>query len=98
MKTGIELLSEERQKQIDKHGFTGAHHATHPGWYNQNQLIEAARYLSTPHVSHNTWYPANWDAHWFYDLCKRSHKERLVIAGALVAAELDRLQYMETYQ
>ncbi len=92
MKTGTELIAEERRKQIDKHGFSGEHHANHPEWYNQFQLIEAARYLSNPHVSPNTWYPLNWDMYWFYDLCQRKHQERLKIAGALIAAEIDRLQ------
>lgn len=94
-KTGIELIAKERQKQIDKHGFTGEHHANHPEWYDQNQLIEAASFLSTPHVSPNTWYPLNWDYNWFYDLCNRNYEERLAIAGSLIAAEIDRLEYLK---
>jgi hypothetical protein len=89
---GIEAFSKERQHQIDKHGFTGEHHANHPEWYEENQLIEAAKLLATPDLSGNVWYPKNWDSSWFYDLCRRDHKERLEISGALLAAEYDRLE------
>jgi len=43
-------------------------------------------------LSGNVWYPKNWDSSWFYDLCRRDHKERLEISGALLAAEYDRLE------
>lgn len=89
--TGIELIAKERQKQIEKHGFTGVHHRSHPEWYDENQLIQAARYLSTYHCRIGQWYPFNWDRDWFYELCARSYEERIIIAGALIAAEIDRL-------
>lgn len=95
MKTGIELITEERQKQIDKHGFTGEHHANHPKWYDKNQLIYAARFLALPDLTYTDWVPTNWDRKWFKDLCLRSHEERLKIAGALIAAEIDRLQKLK---
>ncbi|PPK99032.1 hypothetical protein SAMN05444682_115115 [Parapedobacter indicus] len=96
--TGIELIAKERQHQIDKHGFTGEHHANHPEWYDDNQMIDAASLLVEPDISGNVWYPKNWDSHWFYDLCRRSHKERLIIAGALIASEIDRLNNLENEQ
>jgi len=88
MKTGIELISEEREKQILKHGFTGQHHALHPELYAENQLIEASVKIGAP-VPYNQ-APKGWDVKWFANLCERPYKERLVIAGALIAAELDR--------
>lgn len=95
MKTGIELITEERQKQIDKHGFTAEHHALNSGkWYDKGQLIEAANTLSMPEIK-SCFVPINWDIVWFDKLCKRPYKERLIIAGALIAAELDRLNYIE---
>lgn len=30
MKSGVELIAEEREKQISKHKFTGEHHFNHP--------------------------------------------------------------------
>lgn len=89
--TGIELIAKERQKQIEKHGFTGKHHANHPEWYDENQLVQAARHLSTKHCQVGTWYPFNWDKTWFYELCQKPYEERMIIAGALIAAEIDRL-------
>lgn len=91
---GVKLIAEERQKQIDKHGFTAEHHADHPDWYNNKQLTQAAVSLLLPDlVPHDlvTEIPTNWDAHWFSNLMNRDHEERLIIAGALIAAELDRL-------
>lgn len=90
METGIEAFSGERQKQIDKHGFTGQHHAEHPEWYDDNQLIDAANWLSSPKQISSTWFPKNWDKEWFDRLFKKPFKERLKIAGALLAAEWDR--------
>lgn len=98
MKTGIELITEERQKQITKHGFTAEHHALNSDkWYKENQLQEAAFFLldesASPEELKNR-VPKNWDYTWFYDLNHRERKERLIIAGALIAAELDRLEFI----
>lgn len=98
MKTGIELFTEERQKQISKHGFTGEHHALHPEWYDENQLVQASQYLSLQNLNHSSWHPKNWDSEWFKNLCYRPYRERLAISGALLAAELDRLNKLESNQ
>lgn len=105
MKSGIELLTEERQKQIDKHGFTGKHHAENPQWYDKNQLVTAANALTniedwktvSPLVKETYWrvIPHNWDKNWYNDLLGRPYEERLQIAGALLAAELDRRAYLK---
>lgn len=94
MKTGIELIAEEREKQIKKHGFTGEHYALHPEWYDKGQLIEAAHKLSFIMANNET--PKNWDKDWFTDLCRRPHQERLIIAATFLAAEYDRVNYLET--
>lgn len=106
MKTGIELISEERQKQIDKHGFTAEHHANNNQYYDRDQLISASITL----LNYENWndigefmqktysglVPTNWDSKWWLNLLKRSKKERVIIAGALLASELDRLEYLES--
>lgn len=95
MKTGIELIAEERQKQIEKYGFTGEHHANHPEWYNDDQLIKAAFVITINELSDEsirTSLPLNWNLEWFSELCKKPLIERLTIAGALIAAEIDRIQ------
>lgn len=94
-RTGIELIDAERQRQIYKHGFTASHHAAHPEWYENYQLQDAAATLleheleEVVHLTERV--PDGWDKEWFFDLNRRSHKERLIIAGALIAAELDRI-------
>ena len=99
MKTGVELITEERQKQIDKHGFTAEHHALNSEkLYNNNQMQQASIYLLDEDVSEDEMQsriPVNWDKQWFLRLNSRDKKERLIIAGALIAAELDRLNYIE---
>lgn len=95
-KTGIDLINEERNKQIYKHGFTGEHHYANPQWYDKNQLQIAAFLLlnvdmKTPDES----FPHNWDREWFENLKQRSQKERITIAAALLASELDRLRVIE---
>lgn len=105
MKSGIELITEERQKQIDKHGFTAEHHALNSDkWYSQNQLSKCASYLLHQELLEGAKESlidlgkssiANWDKDWFENMMNRSDKERLIIAGALIAAELDRLEYLD---
>lgn len=98
MKTGVELITEERQKQIDKHGFTGKHHAMHPELYEDDQLIYAAHVLSDRELEVGDYQePDNWDADWFDRLVDRPYLERLTIAGALIAAEIDRLQNLPEF-
>lgn len=94
METGLGLVANERyEKQILKHGFTGEHHALHPEWYDKNQLIEASIKLS--YTVANDEAPENWDKEWFLNLCGRPHKERLIIAAALICAEMDRIIWLE---
>lgn len=90
---GSQLVAEERQKQIDKHGFTAEHHVNHPEWYEEDQLLKASASILLPEEFSRT--PENWDVAWFHNLKNRSRKERLIIAGALIVAELDRLAEIE---
>lgn len=103
---GVELITKERQKQIDKHGFTAEHHVRNPQFYdishsdaNIKQLQYAALTLIGIDIKGTkaelTDTPINWDKDWFQNLLGRPQKERLVIAGALIAAELDRLDQLE---
>lgn len=103
MKTGIEQITEERQHQIEKYGFTGEHHAEHPEWYEDGQLIYAAHTLATRRETNNylikrydEFTPKNWDKEWFKRLLQRPEVERIKIAAALLAAELDRLNALDS--
>ena len=100
MKTGIELITEERQRQIEVEGWTKEHDAEH----KNGELAKAAICYADPNVychqenriiRHripNHFWPKQWDIHWF----KPTDRIRdLVKAGALIAAEIDRLQALK---
>jgi len=91
-KTGAELIAEERQRQCAEEGWTPEHDAQH----EEGELIRAALCYAdcaplTKYVGPHTW---PW-APLFDKRVQHSKKRRLVIAGALIAAELDRLQAEE---
>lgn len=89
MKTGIELIAAERQEQLEKHGRTVYDDVIQN---NNEQLREAALKMIAKQELEDCDPPNGWDAkHWFYMANKR-YEDRLIIAGALIAAELDRIQ------
>lgn len=90
MKTGIELIAEERRQQIENHYYTVE---TDVENNSKGQLIEAA-WKTITGVGFST-PPENWDEKIFKRIIKKPVKERLIIAAAWIAAELDRLNYIE---
>lgn len=90
MKTGIELITEERQEQIVKHKRTIEHDAIEN---NDCQLVIAAirlcQDLGDPKA------PEGWSLTIWRKMTAKHKKDRLIIAGALIAAEIDMLQYSE---
>jgi hypothetical protein len=99
--TGIELIAAERKRQIREEGFTAEHDK---GQY-QNQLSRLAacyaipenlrQYLDEKHgYAFSFLIPYGWLGRWFKpDLNNRIRE--LEKAGALIAAEIDRLQRLE---
>ncbi len=100
MKTGVELIAEERQRQIEK-GFTQEHDAKHEVW----EYVAAANcYSVAANVSNSTEFfrteaeklilegiRREWP--WDKESFKPTTSLRdLVKAGALIAAAIDRLQ------
>jgi len=90
--TGVELISKERREQIEKHGRTVQMDVDHNRAY---QLAEAASVLTTEKFRNSkhrfSLMPEEWDDEISLKMCKKGRKERLAIAGALIAAELDRI-------
>lgn len=100
-KPGADLITEERVRQISQEGYTLGHDAG----YVKFELVKAAiAYLVTyvhygsefagnnPMASH--WWP--WDWRIFKPLSNNGNPLRdLVRAGALIAAEIDRIQGMK---
>lgn len=84
-KTGIELIAEERQRQIKEEGWT----LEHDKQWKHEELAEAAACYAHPFRSSVN---LNWpfDKSWWKSTPQDRIKE-LQKAGALIAAEIDRL-------
>lgn len=86
---GVEAIAQERRRQIDEEGWTPEHDDA----YENDELILAARcylvqaeYEVAGHGSQPIFWP------WHRDWWKPGDRRRnLVKAGALIAAEIDRL-------
>lgn len=95
METGIDLIAKERKEQIEKHGRT----IEQDVMYNDNEqlAIGAEMLLAVEHEVgiDSESFPYGWDKETCNYMLSKSYKERLIIAGALIAAELDRLIYLE---
>jgi hypothetical protein len=86
MKTGIELIAQERNEQIEKHEWTLEWDVKEN---SKKELKKAAIALLEGEVNI---FPANWDDELCQKMVDKSYKDRLIIAGALIAAEIDRIQ------
>ncbi len=96
--TGAERIAAERQRQIEQEGWTAEHDDQHtegelawaavcyaaPGWVFRRAVSEREETLYF-----DPW-PETWGKHWD-KRCKHSRIRELEIAGALIAAEIDRL-------
>lgn len=94
MKTGIELISEMRWEQVYKHGYNNDHDSDH----THGELAKAAAALAClgtdAYVEDvSSFIEEDHTDEW--GLCEKLKDNRLkslVVAGALIAAEIDRLQ------
>ena len=92
MKTGIELIAEERHRQIEKEGWTAEHDAEH----FTGALALAAACYATPQKHRHMYWAGNmpfgwpWERAWWKPTPENRIRE-LQKAGALIAAEIDRL-------
>lgn len=87
--SGAEMIVAERFRQIHVKGFDAANDAL---WADA-QMAQAAAHYANPH-SEAAWYVDGWHG---FMRSKPGHDRirQLVIAGALIAAEIDRLKAME---
>lgn len=89
-KTGIELIAEERQRQIEVEGWTPEHDAEH----TDESIACAAACYAFPErhrpLNGRIPYGWKWEASWWKPSPQNRIKE-LAKAGALIAAEIDRL-------
>ena len=86
MKNGIELITEERIEQIEKHGMNVDHDSQH----GDCQLVEASQAI-LDYCNCCSW-PDGWDQSMLEHINSKPRVEQLAIAGAFIAAEIDRVQ------
>lgn len=90
--TGIELIAKERQEQIEKHGHTPeSDFQKYNGMYSP-ELTWAANAAATADLGE---FPKIWPDELCNKILDKPEIERLAIAGALIAAEIDRLLYIQ---
>ena len=82
------LISIERHEQIEKHGRTPAHDDK---WFNRELAMQAAG-LAMMEDGYLSVIRDDWG---LQEKHKNDRIKQLVIAGALIAAEIDRLQRIE---
>lgn len=87
--TGVELIAQERLEQKVKHG-RNVKFDYENNTQEELASMAAALILQNPHFI-----PDEWDQTICSYMMRKSQKERLIIAGALIAAEIDRLNYKE---
>ena len=95
MKDGIQLITEERIRQLCKEGWTDEHDDTH----DMGELRRAgAAYALAANAGPDALIPASWP--WSQRWWKPSADpiRNLVKGGALIAAEIDRLQRKKGYR
>lgn len=94
--TGIELIAKERKEQIEKHGRTVALDIKINNDFElchaANGLLFSEGEISPMDIIMEFGKLKDWDRGIIQKMVQKSYKERLVIAGALIAAEIDRLQ------
>ena len=91
MKNGVELIADERIRQIEEEGWT----AEHDSKYRDESLVKAAKCYIDADSTNRSYVPVTWP--WGYEWWKPSGDRirDLTKAGALIAAEIDRLQSKE---
>ncbi len=85
--TGVELIAQERLEQKVKHGRSVKFDV-------ENNPDEELRFAAIGILlGDSSLIPEEWDPTIYNKILRKPYKERLIIAGALIAAEIDRLNY-----
>jgi hypothetical protein len=99
--SGAELIAKERQRQVEKEGWTQAHDAEH----DRGEILSAGIAYATmardqahhgKHADSDLVRDMNWPWHSAWWKPDPDPIRNLVKAGALIAAEIDRLQHVPT--
>ena len=88
--SGLELITIERNEQLTKHGISIQKDV------DTNKAKELGKSAVAILTENKSYYPLNWaDKFYRKTIAEKSYKERLVIAGALICAEIDRINAEE---
>jgi len=96
MTSGIELIAQERTEQIEKHGRTVEKDVLKNTNFELARAAEALCFHEkvNPDTIVKHFIPIDtWSESACTKMAEKPYKERLIIAGALIAAEIDRLNY-----
>ena len=85
MTKGAELIAQERQEQVDKHGWDETDKN-----YTHNELLSAALFSLDPAEFYAAW-PRGWDKYYRDKILNKDRIGQLKVAGAFIAAEIDRI-------
>lgn len=99
MKTGIELIAEERNRQISAEKFSYSHDDEH----TEGELAHAAACYASNHdqlpsIKKGENYPPKWPWGGWWKPSPNNRIRELQKSGALIAAEIDRLQRLKQKQ
>jgi len=92
--TGVQIIAAERKRQIKEEGWKPEHDDQH----TESELarVGAAYALAKTHLRWDIPWPKSWDFRWWKP--SENRIRNLAKAGALIAAEIDRLQRLATRQ
>lgn len=96
-KTGVELIAQERKEQIEKHGFSILDDAE---YYKNQELLQAALFcigrvtLPGSGLTTEIPWPDDWGKKFERKILAKDAIGQLKVAGALIAAEIDRLKQL----
>jgi len=87
--SGVELIAKEREEQIEVHGCSIEYDCANNF---EGQLVYAAHVLLEGNDEERLGYevPVGWGEVLWDKMLRKNYRDRLVMAGALIAAELDR--------
>jgi len=89
--TGAEKISEERHEQLFIHRISIEQDAK---YNSEGQLAEGARGITLADIEERRKaIPNNWEVPLWEKMIAKDYKSRVAIAGALLAAEIDRLNF-----
>lgn len=97
VETGIAQIADERHRQITKLGRTVILDVEYNNHYQLSQAAGLLCWIDEEDFDYDmdACCPPEWELVTWRKMMQKPYTERLVIAGALIAAEIDRVQYVE---